>query len=139
MKNGSTTNERVLLIDDDDLVAGSLRDYLVRGGSCVDVAPEPLVANRLMHAQKYGVIIVDPYLTGGVEHDDAALLSGIRELQPDAALIILTGYASPALRVIAGRERATAILTKPQPVSYLSQFVVDAAQGNSPQIKGQIE
>src|SRR5437016_704811 len=121
--------ERILLIDDDELVAGSLREYLVRGNRCqVDVAQELSSAERLMAAHRYDVVLVDPYLTGRVNRDDGALLGRIRELQPLAALIVLTAYASPSLEVIAGRQNATALLTKPQPIPSLSRFVVDACR-----------
>ena len=125
--------ERILLIDDDELVAGSLREYLVRGNRCqVDVAHELSSADRLMAAQRYDVILVDPYLTGRVNSDDGALLARIRELQPHAAIIVLTAYASPSLEVSAGSQQVAALLTKPQPVPYLSQFVVEVCHREKP-------
>ena len=124
--------DSILLIDDDELVAGSLREYLVRGGSQVDVALEASSAEQLMHTRQYDVVVVDPYFTGGVQDDDDALLATIRGLQPSAALIVLTAYASPALAAVAGRERATALLAKPQSVPFLSQFVVSASRGVVP-------
>lgn len=121
--------EHILLIDDDELVAGSLRDYLVKGSRCqVDVAHELSSAEPLMASQQYDVVLVDPYLTGRVNHDDRALLARIRELQPAAALIVLTAYASPSLEVMAGRQNATTLLTKPQSVPSLSRFVINACR-----------
>lgn len=120
--------ERILLIDDDELVAGSLREYLVRGNRCqVDVANELSSAETMMAEQRYDVVLVDPYLTGRVNRDDGVLLARIRELQPAAALIVLTAYASPLLEAV-GRQHATLLLTKPQPVPYLSQTVVNACR-----------
>jgi DNA-binding NtrC family response regulator len=130
MNNPPTrTQERVLLIDDDELVAGSLREVLVRGGSQVDVAAELSSAQPLMSARQYDVVVVDPYFTGGVLDAGNALLSIIRELQPEAALIVLTAYASPSLVLSAGRERAAAFLAKPQSITRLSQVVVSASRG----------
>lgn len=123
-------HDRILLIDDDELVANSLRDYLVRGGSVVDVAPEAVSAARLMSASSYDVIVVDPYLTGAVHEGETRLLLSIRSMQPNAAMIVLTGYASPELAQLAGREGATAVLTKPQPVPALSAFVVGASRSS---------
>jgi two-component system response regulator RegA len=127
------TQERILLIDDDELVAGSLREYLVRGNCCqVDVADELSSAEELMAAQQYDVVLVDPYFTGRVNRDDGELLARIRELQPLAALIVLTGYASPSLEVFAGQQQGTVLLTKPQPVPYLSQLLVSACRRQDP-------
>jgi DNA-binding NtrC family response regulator len=120
--------ERVLLIDDDELVAGSLREYLVRGSRCqVDVAAELTSAETLMAAHRYDVVLVDPYLTGRVNSDDGALLARIRELQPLAALIVLTAYASPSLAALAA-HRSAALLAKPQSIPELSRFVVNASR-----------
>ncbi|HEV7239314.1 MAG TPA: response regulator [Thermoanaerobaculia bacterium] len=129
------TQDRVLLIDDDEQVAGSLREYLVRNGSLVDVAVDLSSAEHLLDAQPYEVIVVDPYLTGGVEHSDGALLSMIRVRQPSAALIVLTGYGSSALTISAERERAYAVLTKPQSVVDLSELVAGASAGVLPDLQ----
>ena len=82
-------------------------------------------------ARQYDVIVVDPYLTGGVLDGDGALLAMIRSRQPSAALIVLTGYGSSSLTISAERERAMAVLTKPQPVVLLSQLVVDASRNSA--------
>jgi DNA-binding NtrC family response regulator len=132
---GMPTQDRVLLIDDDEQVAGSLREYLVRNGSLVDVAVDLPSAEHLLDAQPYEVIVVDPYLTGGVEHGDGALLSMIRVRQPSAALIVLTGYGSSALTISAERERAYAVLTKPQSVVTLSELVAGASAGVLPDLQ----
>jgi DNA-binding NarL/FixJ family response regulator len=73
----------ILMIDDDDLIAGSLRQVLQADGCDVDVALDPRAAVASMHAKGYDVVIVDPYLTGAI-HDDAGLLGSIETLQPRA-------------------------------------------------------
>jgi DNA-binding NtrC family response regulator len=126
--------QRVLLIDDDESIAGSLFQYLLTQGCDVDVAVDSACAARQMAGRRYDVVLVDPYLTGGVLQDDGALLAMIREQQPSAALIVLTGYGSSTLKRSAERERASAVLTKPQPVVLLSQLVVASgiAEGTHP-------
>lgn len=115
---------KVLLIDDDDLVAGSLCQHLVRQGCDVDVALQSATADSLMRAARYEVVLVDPYLTGGVHRNSAELIASIRELQPAAAIIVLTGYGSPALLRIAEERKITAFLNKPQPVTELGRTVL---------------
>jgi UDP-3-O-[3-hydroxymyristoyl] N-acetylglucosamine deacetylase len=118
--------QRVLLIDDDESVAGSLYQYLLAQGCDVEVAVDSASAEVLMEARQYDVIVVDPYLTGGVLQDDGALLAMIRSRQPMAALIVFTGYDSSSVTISADRVRASAILSKPQPLPFLSQMIVDA-------------
>jgi DNA-binding NtrC family response regulator len=125
---GVWSRDRVLLIDDDELVAGSLREYLVKSGKQVDVAVDVPSSVGLMDARQYGVIVVDPYLTGNARPPDHSVLETIRSLQPDAALIVLTAYGSPALAASAARLRASALLEKPQSVISLNDFVSDACR-----------
>jgi two-component system response regulator RegA len=119
----SRPQTRVLLIDDDELIAGSLSRYLLTQGFAVDVALEPASAAKLMATSSYGVIVVDPYLTGEVAHATAALIETVRRLQPLASLIILTGYSSPALQIAANLNGAAAVLSKPQSVTCLGDLI----------------
>lgn len=131
----------ILLIDDDDLIAGSLRQVLQMDGCDVDVAVDACSAASLMSKKSYDIVLVDPYLTGGVHREDGDLIAHIRTLQPDANVVVLTGYGSPDLVQAASAGRVSAILTKPQSVVFLSQFLVAAAPPAAltpqPSIKGQ--
>jgi DNA-binding NtrC family response regulator len=122
MTKSSPDRRLVLLIDDDDLIVGSLRHYLVTQGCDVDVAVEPPAAEAMMRAKKYDVVVVDPYFTGAI-HNGHGLLDSIGALQPAASTIVLTAYASPELARAVAASRATALLTKPQSVVYLSELV----------------
>ena len=116
----------ILLIDDDELIAGSLRHFLQARGCAVTVAAETGAAIARMEAGRYAVVVVDPYLTASGLADRLSLVRTTRELQPEASLIVLTAYASPELeRELAGYA-VSAVLTKPQPVSVLGQIVAAA-------------
>ena len=132
MTIASNRYQRVLLIDDDDLVVGSLRQYLVTQGFEVDVAVEPHAAEILMRANAYDVIFVDPYLTGAVHTEHSAVLDAVGALQQNAHMIVLTAYSSPQLTgAVSGWNRVT-VLSKPQPVVYLSELVANAFSDVSP-------
>jgi DNA-binding NarL/FixJ family response regulator len=94
-----------------------------------------------MSQKHYDIVLVDPYLTGGVHREEGDLIAQVRTLQPAANLIVLTGYGSPELDRSASDGRVSAILTKPQSVVFLSQFLVAAtnpvAMTPQPSIKGQ--
>jgi DNA-binding NtrC family response regulator len=133
----SATAKRILLIDDDDMIAGSLRQYLALRGCAVDVALEASAARALMAHTSYSVVVLDPYLTGGVQSDSSALVDAVCRLQPRASVIVLTGYDSPALARIAADCNVAALLTKPQSVVVLSQLIaaeasMRAAEGTTP-------
>jgi len=121
---------KVLLIDDDDQIAGSLRHYLAVQGCDVDVAVEHLSATDLMRSRAYGVVVVDPYLTGGVHMEDGKLLHAITLLQPKASIIVVTGYGSPELVQFASASKV-ALLSKPQSVVALSELIFGALRDAS--------
>ena len=54
----AATRARILLIDDDELIADSLRSYLLDRGCDVDLATEPEAAARLLTAYYFGYFIV---------------------------------------------------------------------------------
>jgi DNA-binding NtrC family response regulator len=119
-----TISKSILLIDDDDLIAGSLRHVLLSENCEVDVAVDSATARKMMARQGYDIVMVDPYLTGGVHGDGRDLINGVLTLQPAASVIVLTGYSSPELAQSAADGKIAALLTKPQPISFLCQFLV---------------
>jgi DNA-binding NtrC family response regulator len=136
------TRQKILLIDDDDLIAGSLRGYLVMQGYDVDVALELPQAVALMTEHRYDLVLVDPYLTGSVHGNTSGILASVRALAPSAVVIVLTGYGSPELARAAETWKITAFLTKPQSVPFLSEYLAGVSRGMpaaEPSIKGQPE
>lgn len=133
MRGGPTPNlmsatpavsKSILLIDDDDLIAGSLRQVLLSENCEVDVAVDSATARKMMAGQSYDIVMVDPYLTGGVHGDGCDLVQGVLTQQPDASVIVLTAYSSPELAQSAADGKISALLTKPQSIPFLSQFLV---------------
>jgi DNA-binding NtrC family response regulator len=127
---------RVLLIDDDDVIADSLRRYLILQGCDVDLAVDPGSAAETMRVNAYDSIVVDPYLTGAIHGGSASLLGSIGTLQPLASTIVLTGYPSPELSRAAADCRLTAVLTKPQSIVTIGELVTAPPQFSN---KGQPE
>jgi len=118
-----TLPKSILLIDDDDLIAGSLRQVLISDSYEVDVALDAGSAVALMNRRNYDIVLVDPYLTGGVHRDGCDLVGKIRTLQPAAKVVVLTGYGSPELARDAADGKVSALLTKPQSIPFLARFL----------------
>lgn len=118
---------RVLLIDDDDLIAISLRHYLTARGCEVHLATDRWTAEELLTRHAYGVILLDPYLTGEVHHQVGALIHMIRAMQPDARVLISTAYIRPEITSIARDHDVAAVVIKPQSVVFLSQLVLNVS------------
>jgi DNA-binding NtrC family response regulator len=124
------SGRQILLIDDDELVCGSLRQFLLTQGCTVSVADDIATAEGLMATREYDVVLVDPYLTTGVRDAggaSGAIVNRIRILQPKAAVIVLTGYDSPALLHAAQRDNVSEFLKKPRSVVAIGEAIGRAA------------
>jgi DNA-binding NtrC family response regulator len=130
------TRARILLIDDDELVAGSLRRYLVDQGCEVDLATDPEAATALMTAHAYATIMVDPYLTAGLQQNRLSLLATVRAMQPNAEVIVVTAYGTEAIASAVSGGTATALLLKPRAVAELGRAAMSRpARTSSPRRK----
>lgn len=102
--------QAALLVDDDDafrtMLQGALRRRGVRARTAATVS-EGLVAIEYEPAD---LIIVDFRMPRA---DGLTALGAFRRLQPDAVIIMLTGYGDIALAVAAVKEGADTLLTKP--------------------------
>jgi DNA-binding NtrC family response regulator len=138
LMSATSPSKSILLIDDDDLIAGSLRQVLLSESCEVDVAVDSATARAMMAGRGYDIVMVDPYLTGGVHKDGCDLIKSIQMQQPAANVIVLTGYSSPELAKSAADGKIAALLSKPQSIPFLSQFLVGMPlESIEPSIKGQ--
>lgn len=113
---------RILLIDDEELIAGSLRQYLVGQGYEIDTARDRGSAEELMRLRRYALVLVDPYMTGEAQAA-GSIVAAIRHCQPEAFLVLVTAYPSGDLARIAGEQRAGSIVSKPKPVPFLAHLI----------------
>ena len=82
-----------LVIDDDEVFSGILARGLTRRGYTPHQAHDAATALRLANTQKFGQITVDLHLGND---SGLTLVAPLRDLQPDARILVLTGYASIA-------------------------------------------
>jgi ActR/RegA family two-component response regulator len=112
-----------LIIDDDEVFAGILARGLARRGYTTHQAHDADEALKLANQHKFGQITVDLHLG-----DDSGLrlVSPLRDLQPDARILVLTGYASIATAVQAVKDGADNYLAKPANVETIRAAGVGA-------------
>ena len=101
---------RILIIDDDDLVCQSLKKALIKLGYDVDVCMD--ADATFLHIDKFEpeIILLDIYLTkqNGIE-----LLKQIQKKYFDIPVIMITGYADVNIAVTAMKSGAFDFLLKP--------------------------
>lgn len=100
----------ILLIDDDAVFNATLCRSLQRKGLAVDTAETPAHALQQIATHRYDLILLDLNLNG---ESGLKLLSQILQQQPDARVVMLTGYSSVATAVDAIKRGADNYLCKP--------------------------
>ncbi len=100
----------ILVIDDEVAVNNNIRKVLAKKGFHVDQALTKAEAIEKIDGHAYRLILLDLKIPGvqGLE-----LLEAIRDRQPDARVIMITGYASIETAVEAARMGVVAYLPKP--------------------------
>jgi DNA-binding NtrC family response regulator len=117
-------NQRKILIVDDELsVRRSLEEWFREDGFQAFTAEDGEAALRQMPAGPYDIIVVDLKMPG---MDGITLQKRIREIDRDAAIIILTAYASVETAVEALKLGAFDYITKPVDPDDLSHVVRNA-------------
>lgn len=110
----------VLVVDDEGAIRYSVSKTLQRVGYTVNEAASGEEALDVMKKQRYDVVLTDIRMPGltGVE-----LLRRIKEIAPDAIVILMTGYASLGTAVEALRLGAHDYLIKPSSSQDIRQSV----------------
>jgi DNA-binding response OmpR family regulator len=101
----------VLVIDDEVAVNNNIRKILAKQGHRVDQAASREEAlEKIGSGGSYGVVLLDLRIPGVKELE---LLAAVRDNQPQAKVVIVTGYASVETAVEAARMGAVDYLAKP--------------------------
>ncbi|MCX7794573.1 MAG: sigma-54 dependent transcriptional regulator [Thermodesulfovibrionales bacterium] len=116
-------NERLLIIEDEETLAASLKRVLTKEGYSVDLAPDAESGLEMIEKNSYDLIITDIILPGinGIE-----LLKKVKEKEPAQIVIIITAYASLETAVEALRAGAYDYVIKPIIHEEIKQIVRNA-------------
>ena len=104
------TSRRVLVIEDDADTCANLRDILELDGYQVEAAGTIAEALRRETWSEFTAIILDRKLPDGTAEE---LLPRLRQLAPDAAVIVATGYGDLDGAIAAIRNGAADYILKP--------------------------
>jgi two-component system response regulator FlrC len=113
-------SERILVVDDDPQMALAMSRVLRRREWIVDVADGGEQALSLLARRDHRLVISDLRMPG---MDGRELLRRIRALRPDAAVIVVTAYATVESAVSCVRDGALNYLQKPFSPESLEQAV----------------
>lgn len=117
---------KILIIDDDDLVAASLKKVLTKLNYNVETCLRAGEAERIVAEFQPDIILLDIYLT---THNGIDVLKSLKKKFASIPVIMITGYADVKMAVTAIKSGAFDFLLKPIDLEQL-KFVLDKAVEN---------
>jgi len=118
-----TDRKRILLVDDEPSVRFAIDHYFRAAGYDVQLAASGEEARAALAATHYDVVMIDVQLSGSVEADGLDVVRMMRDHDPSARAIVLTGNASAAVRADAVRLGVEHVLEKPVRLKELATIV----------------
>ncbi len=117
----SSGDIRILILDDDPGTCSVIQAALSNRDFVIDVVSDPqLVESALTRPNPYHLIVLD-YVLPGLEAEQ--VFGWIRDHQPEANIIVVTGYPSVDSALNCLRARTYDYLTKPFQVDKLREIV----------------
>ena len=118
----SSGDIRILILDDDPATCAVIQAALSNRDFQIDAVSDPmLVESALGRRNHYHLIILD-YVIPGLEPDQ--VFAWVRDNQPDANVVVVTGYPSVDSALNCLRARTYDYLTKPFQVDHLRDIVI---------------
>ena len=114
---------RLLVVDGEESICFSMKEYFTLQGYKVDTALELEEAEELVKATDYHVVIQDLRLGPAQKPDGLEMIKFIRGQNPHTRIIVLTAYGSAEMEKEALGCGADAFLRKPKPLSHVAQVV----------------
>ena len=102
--------KRILIIEDDEEMRSLLEDFFEEDGFEIDSVSNGSEAFRKIARESFNLIITDIRMPGLTGLD---ILPGIRKLQPEVSIIVITAFGSEEVHRKALDRGATAYLEKP--------------------------
>ncbi len=114
---------RLLVVDGEESICFSMKEYFTLQGYRVDTARELEEAEKLVEATDYEVVIQDLRLGPAQQPDGLEMIRFIRGQNPRTRIIVLTAYGTAEMEKEALSCGADAFLRKPKPLSNVAQVV----------------
>jgi len=118
-----SSGRNLLVVDDEESICFSMREYFSQHGFKVDTAKEIEEAEGLITTTNYKVIIQDLRLGLAHHPDGIEIIKLVHQRNPETRIVVLTSYGSKEVEEEARRAGADAFLRKPKPLSQVAQVV----------------
>ena len=114
------SQDRILIVDDERHIVGSLKDILVDEGYDVSVAEDGLDALDMIQSDPPDLLLLDIWLPG---MDGIEVLKTVKSDHPDVEVLIMSGHGTIDTAVKATKLGAYDFIEKPFSLDHLTQSV----------------
>ena len=101
---------KILVLDDEELMTETIRKLLSKRGYSVEIFSNPITALNVMQREKFDIVLTDFKMPN---IDGLEMIDRIRDLRPEAKIILMTAYSSIPNAVEAMKRGASEYITKP--------------------------
>lgn len=119
----TTEQIRILVVDDDEVTRGLLREVFAKQGYLTQLAASGEEAVRLLKKERFPVVVSDIRM---LELDGMAVLREARKSDPSCSVILMTGFGSMDGAIGAIQEGAFDYISKPFKIDDLKSVVARA-------------
>lgn len=118
----SSGDLRLLILDDDPGTCAVIQAALANRDFQIDTVSDPMLVESVLARKGYYHLIIMDYVIPGLEPDQ--VFAWVRDNQPDANIVVVTGYPSVDSALNCLRARTYDYLTKPFQVDQLREIVI---------------
>ena len=119
----SEARVRILLADDEEAPLLVVKEYLRCCGWEVDAVRTVDEARCLLETRDYSAVITDLRFSGPASAEGLTIVHLARTYNPQAPVVVMTGYFNPEVEAQARRLGVDAFVPKPVPLWELARLV----------------
>lgn len=118
----SSGDIRILIVDDDPATCAVIQAALSNRDFQIDTVSDPMLVDSVLARKSHYHLIIMDYVIPGLDADQ--VFAWIRDNQPEANIVVVTGYPSVDSALNCLRARTYDYLTKPFQVDQLREIVI---------------
>jgi DNA-binding response OmpR family regulator len=126
-------NARVLIIENDEEMRSLLKDFFMEEGFETDSVSNGYDAFGILTKKLFDLVITDIRMPGLTGLD---ILPGIKKLQPETSIIVITALGSEEVHHRAFERGATAYLEKPIHFNKLRELINEVVSSKEKIVRG---
>ncbi len=119
-KENIMERQRILIVDDEEAIRQTLREYFESEGFEVLEAADGTSAIEIARRERFEVVLTDLKMP---DIDGLQVVDEIGRIRPDAVALILTGYPSPETTARALKLGCRGYITKPINLRHLRYLI----------------